>query len=176
MKMTELWATPIAESHIENYGDVAVEMFAAASRVDRGITGPDFNFADYFKGNAVLEQFLVEITEAACEYTQTYLSKDVKLKRCWLSFENQGDMTNPHIHYGSVVSSVFYLQVPEGAGNLFLYDPRGGDPHWGSVPWKLIEAEAGKLLLFPSYLLHSTKANMSRNTRFAFAADFTFKE
>lgn len=175
MQVTELWTTPIAETKIENHEEVARAMFRVASTIDRSVTGANFNFADYFKGN-ILERFVSQITEAACQYTRMYLDQDVVLKRCWLSFENHGDMTTPHVHYESVVSSVFYLHIPEGAGNLFLYDPRGGDKYWSHSPWKLIEAEAGKLVLFPSYVLHSTKANMSHNTRYAFAADFKIKE
>ena len=72
-----------------------------------------------------------------------------------------------HVHPTSVLSGVFYLQVPEGAGNIVFKDPRPqalmsafhsrafakASSHFNPVV--KVAPSRGQLLLFPSWLEHS---------------------
>jgi len=59
----------------------------------------------------------------------------------------------PHIHENSVLSGVYYVEVPRGSGSLMFEDPRGGGlpPFGGRI---VHEPKEGELVLFPSWLLH----------------------
>lgn len=67
-----------------------------------------------------------------------------------------------HIHPAGIVSSAFYVAVPEGLGG----DGKAGWLETGSAPAELclpvdpyavIEPKPGRLVLFPSYLFHGTR-------------------
>ena len=57
-----------------------------------------------------------------------------------------------HSHPGQLVSGVFYLSVPEGAGKITFYDPRGPLPPFDDT-YQILPRE-GDLLIFPSWLPH----------------------
>jgi uncharacterized protein (TIGR02466 family) len=85
----------------------------------------------------------------------------------WTSLHANGSYHTPHHHVDSVLSGVFYVQIPEnegrsmrnGAGDLVFYDPRGALPPFGKSLH--ITPKPGELVLFPGYLLHSVEPTHS---------------
>ena len=63
------------------------------------------------------------------------------------------------MHNGVTVSGTYYVAVPEGAGRLWLEDPRGRLKPFGRdiahTP------RPGELLLWPSWLRHGVTPNMN---------------
>jgi hypothetical protein len=77
----------------------------------------------------------------------------------WISFHRNGSFHRPHHHKNSVLSGVFYVSVPPTSGNLVFYDPRGALPPFGKT--LEIPPETGKLVIFPSYLIHGVNPTLS---------------
>jgi uncharacterized protein (TIGR02466 family) len=79
----------------------------------------------------------------------------------WINLHDRGGFNFLHLHEGSLLSGSFYLQVPPGAGDFVIRDPRPGTIHScvkGSVPNGHTDVHltpsAGLLVLFPCWLEH----------------------
>lgn len=85
----------------------------------------------------------------------------------------QGSYNKAHVHPNSVWSGVYYVQAPEGAGDIEFIDPRTENvmaplkyaPNrqrpascWTKVTFT---PKAGKLLIFPSWLYHAVSPNLT---------------
>ncbi len=89
-----------------------------------------------------------------------------------------------HNHPYSLISGVYYLQTPENCGNLEFRDPReprlmrsfdtkGHNPWtFHSVVYRPVE---GRMVLFPSWLLHSVHPNMSDEDRICISFNLNVK-
>lgn len=81
-----------------------------------------------------------------------------------------------HLHPNSHFSGVYYIQAPENSGNLVLLDPRIEARmlplhHKWSAPVEQtfgpevkVEPKPGRLVIFPSWLMHRVDPNMSTHT------------
>lgn len=84
----------------------------------------------------------------------------------WANVNDTGGFNMTHSHPNALMSSVFYLTVPEGSGALVLRDPRPGTvfspfPAGGKAPntagsVKVIPKE-GLLVIFPNWLEHQVE-------------------
>ncbi|MDP6936908.1 MAG: putative 2OG-Fe(II) oxygenase [Candidatus Marinimicrobia bacterium] len=80
----------------------------------------------------------------------------------WFNAAQPGESTGVHNHNGKAfLSGVFYLQVPKGSGNIhFKLEDRKEFA---------IEAEEGKLILFPAEFDHYVPENCSNEVRISLA-------
>lgn len=79
----------------------------------------------------------------------------LELRASWVLVNAAGDWNMPHSHHGSDWSGVLHLQVPPGApqdGSVVFIDPLGR--RHGHPTITTVAPEAGRLLLFPSDLVH----------------------
>ena len=93
----------------------------------------------------------------------------------WASVHTGRSIHEPHMTKDSLVGGVYYSGIPEGSGQLALFDPRGLSPHlvanhtgafYEAVPegeraprppfhrTVSVTPEEGKLVLFPGWLVH----------------------
>lgn len=94
----------------------------------------------------------------------------------WANINPPGGYNRAHIHPHSTISGVYYLQAPEGAGRIIFYEPRThvamSSPrfipdkqrdarYWTEVNYQPIE---GRIILFPSWLLHEVQPNEAQGT------------
>ncbi len=92
----------------------------------------------------------------------------------WSITNPPGSSNRAHVHPGALWSGVYYVQAPEGAGNIDFTDPRTvqimSSPNY--IPKKKRKTECwskvnvkpvpGKLLFFPSWLYHSVAPNLAK--------------
>ena len=82
----------------------------------------------------------------------------------WSNVSKVGRAHQTHVHPNSFYSGVMYLQVPEGAGNLFFGDPRQcsqvivpvykkPNPELTGSNFQ-VRSEEGMIYMFPSWLPH----------------------
>jgi uncharacterized protein (TIGR02466 family) len=90
----------------------------------------------------------------------------------WANVHDRGGFNFLHIHEGCLLSGIFYLQVPDGSGNLVFRDPRPGvinSNAKGSSPnaYKDVQLrpEAGLMVLFPHWLEHFVEVHQSDTPR-----------
>eukprot|EP01012_Entosiphon_sulcatum_P015890 TRINITY_DN20856_c0_g1_i1.p1 TRINITY_DN20856_c0_g1~~TRINITY_DN20856_c0_g1_i1.p1 ORF type:complete len:248 (+),score=36.87 TRINITY_DN20856_c0_g1_i1:22-765(+) len=81
----------------------------------------------------------------------------------WASVHANGSYHMAHTHPGAVVSGVFYVSVPEAAGNLVFEDPRGPLPPFDNR--FVHEPAEDQLVLFPSWLVHQVTPTAGESPR-----------
>ena len=111
----------------------------------------------------IINEMILDFKEATNE--------DIICEEYWGHIHEKNMSTNTHNHGDSYVSSVIYLSVPNGSGNLVLIpkiDKR--DDH---AYRKICEQIEGYYYLFPSYLDHYVTRNKSEEKRVSMSFNFT---
>lgn len=122
---------------------------------------------------------VVDAVHTLAEHVSLTLGYDPELSLCiqsmWSIINPPGSLNKSHIHPHSLWSGVYYVQTPDNCGNIEFTDPRTEHvmnepayrtdqqrpkPCWNKVRYA---PSAGKLLLFPSWLYHSTQPNLSES-------------
>ncbi|BCH23178.1 hypothetical protein MesoLjLc_29160 [Mesorhizobium sp. L-8-10] len=100
----------------------------------------------------------------------------LKVTTMWSIINPPGNGNRAHIHPGCIWSGVYYVQAPEGAGEIEFVDPRTAllmnQPKyiakkkrprdcWTKVNYKPM---AGRMLIFPSWLYHGVDPNMAKES------------
>lgn len=99
--------------------------------------------------------------------------------RGWLNYHKPGQHLPIHGHGGSKLTITYYVNAPENCGDLLMIDPRGG-VDWdkgmdgiNGTKFNRIKPEAGKLVIFPSYILHTVEENKSNEPRISITSDIS---
>lgn len=100
----------------------------------------------------------------------------------WVNAVRQGGFVASHNHNPIPVAGVFYIKAMPEQGNLYLENP--SDSIIGRAPYKAnsgyvpqrfthqIQSTSGKLILFPGWMKHFTKENITEDVRIAMAVNF----
>lgn len=103
----------------------------------------------------------------------------------WVTIYPPGTYVPEHIHSNSMLSGVFYAQVPENAGNLVFKDPSAVAKtmfirHYNDFPTVSTvythSVEAGQMIIFPSWLPHMTEVNRSQGDRIMVSFNIAIKD
>lgn len=86
--------------------------------------------------------------------------KDYTITRAWFNVNGPGHSNRMHRHHVGETSAVLYVQVPENSGRIVFQQGRVFNP---------IQPIAGKLLVFPSDLMHEVEQNKSQENRISMA-------
>ncbi len=102
------------------------------------------------------------------------LNQDFKL-RSWSSVLKKDGFHSPHIHAGSVLSGVLYIQIDEAKDDKgaikFSLDGFNFPKIENNLEEKVLKPVTGDIILFPSCLIHSTIPNKSKIDRITIAFD-----
>jgi len=108
-----------------------------------------------------------------CGYDPAY---ELRIGTMWSIINGPGSWNKNHVHPGSLWSGVYYVQSPKDSGNIEFTDPRVvsvmSQPRfengrkrpqqcWSKVNFT---PQAGKFLVFPSWLYHSVAPNLSSDS------------
>lgn len=96
----------------------------------------------------------------------TYLS--------WFNFSSPGNFQFDHMHDGADISGVYYYKTNGKDGNIIFTNPNGYMlstlfPNSSSNKTLTITPKEGKLILFPSWLMHRVEVNNTKDTRISIA-------
>lgn len=102
---------------------------------------------------------------------------------CWANINPRGSFHMPHTHPNNYLSGVYYAQVQPGADIISFHDPR----HQPEVVSPRVRRETvytstvqeqklapGRLVVFPSWLIHSVVANRSDRPRISISFNIMF--
>ncbi len=133
--------------------------YGSASRLQR--ISPSF---------AALERRLdrhVRAFAARLEWDLT--GRTLAMTDCWVNIMPRGVAHGSHLHPLASVSGTYYLRTPRGAPGIKFEDPRldrfmGAPPRRADAspaqrPWVTRPVNAGRLVLFESWLRHEIAAN-----------------
>lgn len=103
---------------------------------------------------------------------------------CWANISGQDAYHKEHSHPNNFLSGVFYVKVPKGGDTINFHDPRSGshiiapnfeNPSMGNISTMFVEAKAGRMMLFPSWLRHSVDPNTSKDLRVSISFNLMFR-
>lgn len=132
----------------------------------------------------VVENKVNEVFHTAGFSTQHQL----EITACWRNINNGVYIDEPHVHNFSFLSAVYYVKadVMEDTGNLELLSPVASIRHvvqpeiiqnynlYNSEMWS-IRPMTGKLIIFPSWIMHHVRQNKSSTDRISIAFDTRIK-
>lgn len=109
----------------------------------------------------------VKIESLVKEMAMDLQMAPVQITNSWFNIMGQGHSVRPHRHELSVISGALYVEAPEGSVGLSFHSPlaqsRMAEMILGSNQWNenhhTVECKEGQLVLFPSWLEHSTEPN-----------------
>jgi uncharacterized protein (TIGR02466 family) len=113
---------------------------------------------------------------------------NVFIKHAWLMKHIKGDKSHKHFHQNSLISGIVYVKTPKKSGNIIFHKKNSiiNDISplinlnfnefnlFNSGAWNL-DIEENMIVLFPSYLDHSTEANESDDERYCLSFDTFLK-
>ena len=106
---------------------------------------------------------------------------ELSLKNYWCNVNTFGDYNTLHNHRGSILSGVFYVDVPdENMGNINF--ERSDDIEYYLPPLNnynnftggraTYKPESGKVLIFPSWVKHSVDGSRSEQQRISISFNY----
>tara|TARA_B100001250_G_scaffold413382_1_gene447339 strand:+ start:4431 stop:5117 length:687 start_codon:yes stop_codon:yes gene_type:complete len=131
----------------------------------RGVHGTtcyyDFNLFEEERYRPLMKHIMQNIYDS---YRNFIPNIDFTPLQSWWTVYEKGAYIPRHSHYNSMISGVYYLRHPEGAGNISFYNPIGNlanhlwcdDLIFQVAARMRIQPKTGTLLLFPGWLEHET--------------------
>ena len=132
------------------------------------------------KSNHGVEDFILDeiskdlknlIINCLDSYTEKLGISKVKITNSWVNFQNKGSRLLEHVHPGHKVSGVIYLKVDDKSSKIFFYNPnlfvkfmeKNKDTIY-NFDYNFIKPKIGDLILFPSWLSHSSHSDVNNST------------
>lgn len=144
---------------------------------------PHNSLWDYSRPNLdIIKQEIVDIVEKTLAQNIPEL-RMLNIRGCehfmgWVNVREPGESLEVHGHTESAIAATYYLQVKEGCGDLVLFDSShaidwnknklSGSPFLRERRFKPVE---GRLIFFPSYVLHGVDENKSDDLRISLTTD-----
>jgi uncharacterized protein (TIGR02466 family) len=126
---------------------------------------------------------LVDSAIAEVAKVTGYANVPIRAANCWANINPKYASNKIHDHANCLFSGVYYLQTPKDCGNLMFYDPRNARTFYKPLVSEFTAytadavahgAEAGLLLIFPSWLPHGVEPNMSDEDRISISFNYVF--
>lgn len=133
-------------------------------------TGSNGGASDFLieSGNSKLKRLLQKCVSM---YTDQMSLKSCIIVNSWMNHIGQNGSVRQHRHEGSVISGALYPKLDEGSVGLTFHSPikpyRMNDlfieENYLNTYYHTVEAKQNHLVLFPSWLEHSTEMNKTEN-------------
>jgi len=110
--------------------------------------------------------------------------RELAMTDCWVNIMPRLVVHSLHLHPLSTFSGTYYVQNPRGAPGIKFEDPRldrfmAAPPrlancHPQNRAWNIVAAEAGKLVLFESWLRHEVAPNPVAGERISISFNYSW--
>jgi len=131
---------------------------------------------------------VVAVAEAALLETLAAMKavhRGVAITGCWANMNPVGVPHAPHTHPNNLLAAVYYVRAEEGAELITFHDPRPQlYPLWPrperpgplNVSHWSLPVKAGRIVVFPAWLMHSVPPNRSRGFRLSISFNAMLKD
>ncbi len=179
------FSTPVWSYIIDDYREVNDNIYSYIKNLQnndnkgiiksniKGWHSKDFNLRDEEVVNFI-NLVSPKINQVLKDMNWDISSQVAKITSMW-SIINIGGASNARHHHGnSDISAAYYVRAPKNCGEIVFYDPRpapvfshpnSNSPNTLNAMVNSINPVEGALVMFPSYLDHSVKANQSEQER-----------
>lgn len=133
---------------------------------------------------AELMSLLRKACKAALEFLQVE-HRGISITACWANIGPTGGLHSPHTHPNNYFSGVYYVQTPAGADSIDFFDPRPAAVAMMPTTRQLnrfngnrmtVKVQPGRLMIFPSWLLHGVPVDRTNQERVSIAFNAMFSE
>jgi uncharacterized protein (TIGR02466 family) len=112
-------------------------------------------------------------------------SDNLNIDNFWININKKKDKNVPHIHPVSVISTVYYVKVPDNSGEIIFHTPLQNYDEfifgnmikkynaYNSSTYNYIP-KVGDLLIFPSWLSHNVSTSQSEEERISISFNSNF--
>jgi uncharacterized protein (TIGR02466 family) len=110
--------------------------------------------------------------------------RQLAMTDCWVNVMPRGAAHGLHLHPLATISGTYYVRTPRGCPGLKLEDPRlermmAAPPRLPKAeqenrPWVVMPAQAGRVLLFESWLRHEVAANTVARERISVSFNYNW--
>jgi len=145
---------------------------------NKGMSVSNIGGEQYSIKNLFLEELENSILENASLYLEHlgYIKKELNIPTIWANINGYKDFNLQHNHGTSILSGVYYLDVPENSGNLIFVNPAIdmlglqddflANKHTTFTSSKCtMEPNEDDLFLFPSWLSHYVLPNLNKTKK-----------
>ncbi len=186
-----LFPTPLFVFNLHNYEELNQQLLDLIYRLkqfDSGHTASNV-LGWHSKGNLFelddIKPFKELVDEAIATVAQAMGYGNVRIMpaNCWANVNPKYASNKIHDHANCLFSGVYYVKTPQECGNLMFYDPRSARTFYRPSVSNFTAftadavahpAEAGLLLIFPSWLRHGVDPNLSDEERVSISFNYVF--
>jgi hypothetical protein len=182
------WQSPIWEEQTkfdELFNEVLLEeIYAIGKNIALGVDrDPHNSIWDYSRPNLdILKQEIINIVTKKIVQNIPQL-RMLNIRGCehfmgWVNVREPGEKLEVHGHTESAIAATYYIKAKEGCGDLVAFDSShaidwennrlSGSPFMRARRYKPVE---GRLIFFPSYVLHGVDENKSNDLRISLSTD-----
>lgn len=187
LNVNPLWLTPVWEVQTPFDADFNETLLDEIYLIGKGITtGVDASHDSLWDYNtpalSQLKQYLKDyITQAVRQDIPEArdLNMTVDSFMCWPNVRAPGEALEVHAHTDSAIAATYFIKAKPGCGDLVLFDTSkcldwsaGTLSATPDVTVRRIAPAEGKLVFFPSYVLHTVEENKSTDLRVTLTSDF----
>jgi uncharacterized protein (TIGR02466 family) len=109
----------------------------------------------------------------------------IEITGCWANINPLGGQNSPHMHPNNFLSGVYYVSLPDDAGQITFSDPR---PQAQMIMPKVkawnkymgneikLDTKPGRFVMFPAWLTHSVQINRSEKHRISISFNIMFSD
>jgi uncharacterized protein (TIGR02466 family) len=189
----QMFPTPVVRvsASLENYDPVQAEIQSAIKIIEE--TNDSTSVSYLYKGTKetkiskktydFIEKYNCEnLKTRILQAAETYMSsigwqgpRTVILKNSWLNIADKDDYHGHHCHPGYSISGVYYFRISEQQGAISFNNPNPAMLYCQFPQGRLCPAtvdvipDDGDILLFPSWLIHTTRRNRTSDKRISIA-------
>lgn len=183
MKITDAFVSPIASDYLTDIDNIALSEYCyqEKSKSTGRIKSNTFGWQsdDLSFENQHIKSLTDTILERVGELHKQFGFKVPayhRLSNMWININQQSAFNKPHVHTDALFSGVYYVQAERDDGDLvFLHPTTAHQYHidestveqW--TPFNsstyLVKPLTGKLIIFPSWLVHYVESNRSDRDR-----------
>ena len=106
------------------------------------------------------------------------------INKMWTNIYPPGTFVPQHLHPNCILSGAFYAKAPKDCGNIIFQDPAyiGKVMHNRGIRYPtqaekyMVEVDDGLMVIFPSWLPHSTQPNKSTEDRIILSFNLDFSD
>jgi len=187
-RIHNLWPTPVYENNF--YLDESGVKYIKNITYERMATDNGFISIDrYLLNDNKLSNIKKEIDLHVENYTKKFL--DIKdnaefyMLNSWATRHDPGDWCQPHYHGSSLISGVYYLDVPKNSGDIIFQRMSShvnlfhtsinleyNKQNYVNEDLQVFKVKNGDVLLFPSHLMHKIRKNLSNEPRYSLAFNY----
>ena len=181
-QLKDCFPTPIYSSYLDIDTNIYIEKVYEEESKSKGRRRSNTGWQSLDLDVKQYKELFDKINPHIIEYYKIFnCSAELHMSNAWFNINRYKDMNSSHHHASSAVCGILYFKVPDNSGDIGFENP---NPFIGST-WiqgttddtlnkynaetLYYKSEEKLLILFPGYLRHVVRPNMSNKDRISMA-------